>query len=482
MITDLRQAGLPDFALQKQVKSWSFFLQARVQLYDQTGALIVDSGVPEFRQVLTFSSPTDANVQFLFRSETTLPGKSLNTDMEVIESGEHLDSLMILPFEQPLTNQEIVVYTTTFTTTADTRSAGIGVFMSIQPSFYGYNLGSVTGDHTLRSDQTVEQSILSDSGAVIGRLVLSAGPAYGREIVANAARSGLAAGIFAVILAAAAGWVISYRMTRPLLALTATTQKMAAGDLTARASPYGKDELGRLGMSFNEMANRVEETVTTLRRFVADAAHQVQTPLTALRTDLELARGEPYTDQRATYLDRALSQAQRMSDLAQSLLDLSRLEASPSERWHFQPVDLDQLIQDASEVYASRAEQKGQVFNIEISDSDSKIHGDPGLLRQAFGNLLDNAIKFTPSGGEIRVRISHLEGNPLVTIEDDGIGIPAEDLPDLFNRFHRGSNASGYPGSGLGLAIVHAIISLHRGEVWAKERSGGGTRISILFN
>jgi signal transduction histidine kinase len=226
----------------------------------------------------------------------------------------------------------------------------------------------------------------------------------------------------------------------------------------------------------------VEGTVQALRRFVADAAHQVQTPLTALRTDLELAQNEGGSRQQAEYLERASAQTQRLSELAQSLLDLSRLESGLSDlSRHQEQVDLARLVKETSEIYASQSEQKGQNFSVQTDAAVSSITGNEVLLRQAVGNLLDNAIKFTPTSGEIRVGVEEADQGVTIYIEDDGIGIPAEDKPFLFGRFHRGHNVSAYPGNGLGLAIVKAIVQAHGGEVWAEDSPKGGTRVSMRF-
>jgi signal transduction histidine kinase len=321
------------------------------------------------------------------------------------------------------------------------------------------------------SGQQVVSSISGSDGELLGFVRLSEGPAYAREIVKQVAWGWGIASAVAVLLAAAAGWLISRRMCAPLLALTDTTMSMAAGDLTVRADVTRRDELGDLGRSFNQMAGRVEDTVVALRRFVSDAAHEIHTPLTALHTSLELAREDDPGDG-DDHLERARNQIERLEALTSGLLDLSRVEAG-TETQTPTPVPLLPLVQEVSELYASRADQAGLTFEMSLPESPLSVQGDGAQLRRALGNLLDNAVKFTPPGGLVCLALKREDDRAVLRVEDSGISIPEEDLPHLFQRFHRGRNATAYPGSGLGLAIVKAIVERHAGEVQAESTPQG---------
>jgi two-component system sensor histidine kinase MprB len=240
---------------------------------------------------------------------------------------------------------------------------------------------------------------------------------------------------------------------------------MAKGDLSARAHVDRQDELGALARSFNEMATRVEETVLALRRFVADAAHELHTPLTALRTNLELAPDDGF-------VKRARYQVERLEELTTGLLNLSRIEAEKRGQAPT-PVVLNTVVQSVAELYASQAEQAGLAFELTVPESPIVVTGDDIQLREALGNMLDNAIKFTPESGSVAVSLSREENWATVRIRDTGIGIPTEDLPFIFNRFHRGRNAATYPGSGLGLAIVKAIVARYEGCIEAGNVAQG---------
>jgi signal transduction histidine kinase len=274
----------------------------------------------------------------------------------------------------------------------------------------------------------------------------------------------------AVALAAAVGWLVSRRISSPLMALAETTTSMAGGDLSARADATPRDEFGTLACSFNRMADRIEQTVVTLRRFVSDAAHEIHTPLTALRTNLELATQDGYVQE-------AQAQLERLEALTGGLLDLSRIEAGAGQA-ALAEVALDRLAREVSERYASRAEEAGVAFGLSLPEAPVRVRGEEGQLRRALNNLLDNAVKFTPAGGRVRLGLREDGGWAVVCVEDTGIGIPEGDLPHLFQRFHRGRNAASYPGSGLGLAIVKAIAERHGGDVGA-EMTVEGTKLTM---
>ena len=322
-----------------------------------------------------------------------------------------------------------------------------------------------------RSDRSVETQ-LAGGGAMVATIRVSEAPAYGAAALRSALVGWLLAGIAAVIVAALVGWASSRHLTRPLQAITAASDKMAQGDLTVRAEVRRSDEIGSLAGSFNTMAGRMQHTVTALQRFVADAAHELGTPLTALEADLELAQNQTDPVDQQRLIGRAMRQAERLETLSSNLLRLSRLDAG-SLRESFQVADLVSLIHDMADGIASRAEQAGIEFSLELPSDGvrARVHADG--LRVAIDNLVDNALKFTPEGGRVVLGAAAAAGGgATIWVKDTGIGIPPEDMDDLFARFHRGRNAAAFQGSGLGLAIVHATMELHGGHVRVESRPG----------
>ena len=465
--------------VQSQVESLAFLTLTRIRVYGLDGQLLYDSGSPQklkvnlgvVKQTFIQNSNTlskdkifisvggSPSNELAFPVPDTVDGSSSN------ESAFPVPDAVTKPVPKELTSQNVFVYHS-----AQGGSTAYGFALKLPGE-----ASSVTARSNLQVLETMQDPKTNDE---IGRVQLSEGPAYGSAILASVARGWAFASVIAVLLAAVIGWYISRRISAPVLALTDVTARMTQGDLSSRADIKSRDEFGQLARSFNEMASQVEETVGTLRSFVADAAHELHTPLTALQTYLELARDERNASERNHYLARAHDQGQRLEALVKSLLNLSRIEAGESI---FAPVDFSQLVQEVSEQFASRAEQTGHEFEITRLEQNISVLGNIEQLRQVLINLLENALKFTPTKGRLSVALEHTHGEANLTISDTGIGIPEEDLPHLFERFHRGRNASNYAGNGLGLAIVRAIVTAHQGNLSVRSEPGDGTQISVLI-
>ena len=331
--------------------------------------------------------------------------------------------------------------------------------------------GGLFGGSGTRSDRSLTLPISNTDGAYVQ---ISEAPASGHDALISAVQAWILAAVLAVIAAAIAGYLVAARIARPVVALTAASDRMAEGDLSARADVDRGDEVGRLAESFNAMAGRIQGTVTTLRRFVADAAHEIGTPLTALRADLELAQRTSASPEERRYVDRALEQAQRLEGLSASLLQLSRLEAGDAPR--SEPADAVQLARQAADAVASRADQAGVELRLDIDAGPLPVRAATAELQTVLANLLDNAVKFTPEDGTVTLSVHRAAAGAspaatapraaapvIVTVADTGVGIPEAEQQQIFQRFHRARNVSAYPGNGLGLAIVKAAV----------ERSGG---------
>ncbi|MCP4362361.1 MAG: HAMP domain-containing histidine kinase [Chloroflexi bacterium] len=441
-----------------------------IAIADEIAPLLMDGERPLLQtQIAQFSFLTQTRIEALDKDGQT-----------VLVDSDELDSFMPAISVNP--NQDRVMVDEVTTVIEEERENEDGAIssqrvvtrtsqLSAQGSLYGFTLGETQTAVGERSTLAVKMSIIDEFGNEIGLVRLSEGPAYGNVILRDVAQKWAVAGAIAILLAALVGWLISRRLTQPLLTLTAVTEQMADGDLTARTDVRQKNELGALGQSFNQMAEQVENTVTALRQFAADAAHELNTPLTALQTDLQLLadNADPTQQQRA---QRAESQAARLQSLADSLLDLSRLEAEPMVGKR-PLLNLNQLLQIVAEPVASQAEQAGLEFGLDLPETAIFVHGDDGRLQQAIGNLLENSLKFTSSPGNVWLALEVEGETAVVTVRDSGIGIPPEDLPKLFGRFHRGVNTANYAGNGLGLAIVKAIIINHDGHVTIENENKG---------
>lgn len=322
------------------------------------------------------------------------------------------------------------------------------------------------------TDLHVTVPLYGQNQEIVGYLELSEGPEFGSQILSDVAEKAAVAGIAAVLIAAVAGWFASRRISHPLLSMADDTRRMAEGDLSVRMTLTRRDELGLLAQTFNTMAERVETTVCTLKRFVADAAHEINTPITALRTNLELAAAGEHSADFQTDMAHAQIELERLETLTRGLLTLSRLESHSVESV-CSDMDMTTLVRQTHERYASRAEQAGVALVIDSPSKPEIVQADEKQFVRVLDNLLDNALKFTPSGGTVTVKLDSTPDCICLSVADTGIGIGEEDLPKLFSRFHRGRNAAAYPGNGLGLVIAKAIVEEHGGQITVKSDPKG---------
>ncbi len=465
ILESVLQSNLSGGALRDQINGLAFLSQTRIRLFDTNGNTMADSGMPNQNQFVAVGGAPDWDMPFFGSSSGPAPEERAKF---VIYSNEE-SSTAVLPFKPGIS--------------ASGPAPQGDVMLSVRASPYGYAfVGTTHPDPTRRSSQIARVRLTGPHGEPVGELEFSNGPSYGADVIESVTSAWLVASLFAIVVAAWVGWFMSKRVTRPVLALENATRQMERGDLSVRVDLQGErqQEFLSLANSFNGMAEQVEQTVSTLREFVADAAHELHTPLAALQANIELAHDEDNASDRARYLARAQEQGRRLEGLVTSLLDLSRIEAAESKS-EFAPVDMNQLIREVGEQFASRAEQTERSFAMNLPDDDLLVLGNEPQLRQVFINLLENALKFTPPNGNISLALERAANKVVITVSDSGIGIPSEDLPHLFERFHRARNASQYPGNGLGLAIVKAIINLHQGDLVVRSEEKKGTAISVTF-
>ena len=285
----------------------------------------------------------------------------------------------------------------------------------------------------------------------------------------------------ALLLATALGTLLVRRSLRPLMRVATAANAMAAGDYARRvAVPPARDEVGRLARSFNAMAAAVEDAFATQRRFVADAAHELRTPLTALGgyADVLLLGAASDPHDLAEALEAMRGETHRMTRLVNDLLALARLD-NKQLTLHWTDVDLADILRDAwTGVRLLRPDRE---VTLDLSTPMVIVRGDADRLAQVVANLIDNAVKFTEPGGHIGLVLQAEEGNAVLTVRDDGVGIAPEDLPRVQERFYRAdearSRATG--GTGLGLSIVEAIVAAHGGSLDIVSQCGQGTTVTV---
>lgn len=342
------------------------------------------------------------------------------------------------------------------------------------PGAYGRHLGQMA-------------EMMGDSGMMDGGM----GPGHGQgsgsgqELFANFQYSfyeALAwAALAALTVALVVSLLISRRLTAPLRAMTAASQRVAEGRYSERVPARGGDELGQLAASFNSMATKLEQIESMRRQLIGDVAHELRTPLTAIKGSMEGLVDGVLPASPETFAQVA-AEAERLNRLVDDLQELSRVE-SEAVVLDLKPVSLPELIETARKRLAQPYASKGVTLTLDLPAAFSPVRADTDRLLQVLTNLLGNALQYTPAGGHVVLSAELRAGEFLVRVADTGIGIPAEHLPHIFDRFYRvdksrSRQAGG--GSGIGLTISRALVEAHGGHLWA-ESPGVGRGSIFLF-
>ena len=275
-----------------------------------------------------------------------------------------------------------------------------------------------------------------------------------------------------------------------LSAVEDAARRFGDGDLTARAPEIGGDEVAAVAHAFNQMAGdlaarqaQLVEADRARRQLLADVSHELMTPLTAIRgyaETLGLPQFTPATKEGQRAVKVIHEEGERIERLVKDLLDLARFEAGGISLT-LENVDVDEILERVVERHAQAAQDKQVTIAIEPHDEDIRLVGDPHRLEQAVQNLASNALRHTPPGGAVRLGASRGDGKVALTVSDSGVGIPAEHVPHVFDRFYKADQSRSQAGSGLGLSIVKAIIERHGGTVAARSTPGVETVFEITL-
>ena len=286
--------------------------------------------------------------------------------------------------------------------------------------------------------------------------------------------------LMTIVLALAGGTMMSRTMMHRIEVINATCHRIMDGDLQQRIPRTGgDDDFDKLVATLNRMLEQIEVLMQGVKQVTNNIAHDLRTPLTHLRRRLDMLRETGLSNERhEELLDQAIGEADGLLVTFKALLRISEVE-SGSRRIGFQSVDMNALLQDLVELYSPLSEEKEQTFEAEVPEA-RLIPGDRDLLFQAFANILDNAIKYTPASGRIRLVLTDRPEQVEVAINDTGPGIPAEAREQVFERFSRLETSRSSPGNGLGLSLVAAIVKLHHGRIeLADNRPGLSLTITL---
>ena len=284
-----------------------------------------------------------------------------------------------------------------------------------------------------------------------------------------------------LIISVVVGTVVSFMISRfplkPLRRIIDAINRLAAGDFSVRLHPSNLSTFAELTTSFNRMAEELGSIEMLRSDFVDDFSHEFKTPIVSIKGFAEELKHDDLTpEQRREYLDIIIHESSRLSQLATNVLNLSRVEkqtilGNPSR------FDLTEQVRRCVLLFESKWEQRKLNLNVELDEV--VISGDEELLSQVWLNLIDNAVKFTPEGGCVDIRLHKSESSVVFQIRDDGYGISEEAQRHIFDKFYQGDDSHTVPGNGLGLSIARRIVSLHDGEIRCKSEDGAGTEFTV---
>lgn len=294
--------------------------------------------------------------------------------------------------------------------------------------------------------------------------------------------------VIAVILAAAAvmafcafsGLFFIKSIVRPIRDVSNMARKIAMGDFESRININKNDEIGELCDTINYMASELSQAQNLKNDFISSVSHELRTPLTAIRGWGETAKMSLGTDEELVRrgLDVVLNEADRLSGLVEELLDFSRIESGRLSVVS-QPLNISQLLSESADMYTELARQQGIELIFTRPSEELQVMGDADRLKQVFINIIDNAVKYTESGGQVLINQLHEEGCARIVVSDTGVGIPAQDIDRVKEKFYKANKV--VRGSGIGLAVADEIIKQHHGLLFIESTEGVGTTATIVL-
>ena len=276
----------------------------------------------------------------------------------------------------------------------------------------------------------------------------------------------------------------SYRVIHPFVEMNHAVQCYSRGDFSTRIPVEGMDEAAQLGKSLNEMAEQLRGLEDTRRSFVANVSHELRSPLTSMKGFLEAMQDGTIPEENyGEYIGIVLNETRRMVTLVNDLLDLARIE-SGTIKLNSEVFDINELIRRTLLTFEARLNENEMEMDVRFAQEQCAVYADPAQIGQVLRNLIDNAIKYSPKGRAIQISTYSMRKTVYVTVRDNGIGIPQEDVPHVFDRFYKVEKAhtpAPQMGSGLGLSIVKRIIEQHGQSITVRSARGRGTQFTFTL-
>lgn len=299
-------------------------------------------------------------------------------------------------------------------------------------------------------------------------------------------RRDLYAGVSLVLLlASAGGYFLARKSLAPIASMNSQTQRISAENLSARLDvTNSRDELGRLATTINDLLARLEHSFKEQQRFIADASHELRTPLAVLRGEAEVVLDKTRSvEEYQQSLSLIQDEAERLSRIVEDLFILARQPINTRAALNKERVSLNDAVRDCARAAQVLAFRKGIRLKLQGESPSIALNGDEELIKRMILNLLDNAVKYTPQGGEVSLALAQQNGNAEIIVHDTGIGIPQAAQPRVFDRFYRvdKARARAMGGAGLGLSIAQWIAEVHGGEISVVSAPGQGSTFTVLL-
>lgn len=342
----------------------------------------------------------------------------------------------------------------------------------------GYQLGTTLPPQAINAGIPIQADNKTVGFLIINRpgyRIAGPGAVYLQRFNLQVALGGLIAVALALILAV----VLSRTLTRPIRELTAATKVVSGGSVAHQVPVRSRDELGQLASSFNRMSADLVRSLQLRRQMTADIAHELRTPISVILGHAEAVHDGVLPASAETF-EIVREEAARLEHLVEDLRTLSMADAGEL-KLHLQPTPAASLILDAQKVYAHRAAQQQISLQLTAPETLPQIEVDDQRIQEVFANIIENALRYTPTGGKITISAATADHSVEFRITDSGHGVAPSELALIFERFHRVENSRSREdgGSGLGLAIAKSIVERHQGTIWAESQPGAGLTIAV---
>lgn len=424
------------------------------------------------------------NVNSVLKSALDTNSKFYNRDLikeknkENLAAKEFITEFAHLPYHIQITDEKGKVIAESL----DRTESNVYHYQDVKSALKGKSYEKFTGKERFSKEPILANSVLLkyEGKKVVIRFSVSLKDTY-REM--NKIKYFFVViGLLIILLAIIISTIISKTITKPIQHITNISNEMAKGNLSIRAEKHRNDEIGILADSINHMAEEIQKSEGLKNEFISSVSHELRTPLTSIKGWSITIKNTPLEDKEDIFMgiDIIIEESERLSNMVEELLDFSRLSSNRLQL-NKKEFDINNLVKKVLYQLSFKAEKKGVVFKHFLPDNSIIFFGDINRIKQVLINVIDNAIKFTPSGGEIVTYLEQLENEISIKVKDTGIGIAEDEIDQVKQKFVKGKNTGDLKGLGLGLAISEEIIKGHKGNLLVNSKQNIGTEILIII-